>query len=146
MHWRYPLDAYLAELDKTGMCLMIWKGGEVIFSSPSKGIRPHLEALERLGKEKLAGSVMADKIVGRAAALLMLYSVPTEVHAGVITTKAKELLMTNGVKVCPDVEVPAIKEKDGRIYCPFEAMVQGITDPEEAYPAIVAKMRGMNGS
>jgi hypothetical protein len=39
--------------------------------------------------------------------------------------------------------VSAIKERDGHIYCPFEAMVQGISDPEEAYPAIVAKMRSM---
>ena len=137
------MDVYLTELDKRGMCLMVWKGGEVVFSSPSKGIRPHLEAIERLGREKLAGSVMADKIVGRAAALLMLYSVPAEVHAGVITTIAKKLLRAKGVNVCPDIEVPAIKEKDGRIYCPFEAMVQGISDPEEAYPAIVAKMLAM---
>ena len=137
------MDVYLTELDKRGMCLMVWKGGEVVFSSPSKGIRPHLEVIERLGREKLAGSVMADKIVGRAAALLMLYSVPAEVHAGVITTTAKELLRAKGVNVCLDIEVPAIKEKDGRIYCPFEAMVQGISDPEEAYPAIVAKMLAM---
>jgi hypothetical protein len=86
---------------------------------------------------------MADKIVGRAAALLMLYSVPAEVHAVVITKKAKELLESGGVKVFPDSEVPAIKEKNGRIYCPFEAMVQGISDPEEAYSAIVAKMLSM---
>jgi hypothetical protein len=138
------LDDYLAELDRSGMCLMVWRGGGVVFSSPSKGIRPHLEAIDKLGRGALRGSVMADKIVGRAAALLMLYSVPAEVHAGVITTKARELLQAEGVVVHPGGEVPAIKERDGRIYCPFEAMVQGISDPEEAYPAIVAKMEGFN--
>lgn len=138
------MDAYLAELDRSGMCLMVWRGGEVVFSSPSKGIRPHLEAIERLGRDALRGSVMADKIVGRAAALLMLYSVPAEVHAGVITMKARELLEAGGVVVRPGGEVTAIKERDGRIYCPFEAMVQGISDPEEAYPAIVAKLRGLS--
>ena len=123
---------------------MIWEGGEVVFSSPSKGIRPHLEAIERLGRERLVNSVMVDKIVGRAAALLMLYSVPAEVHAGIITATAKELLRAEGIQVCLGTEVPAIKERDGRIYCPFEAMVQGISDPEEAYHAIVLKMRSMN--
>lgn len=122
------------------MCLMIWRHAEVIFSSPSKGIHPHLEAIDRLGKEKLRNTVMADKIVGRAAALLMLYSVPAEVHAGVITTKARELLEAGGILVYPNADVPAIKEKDGRIYCPFEAMVQGISDPEKAYHAIVSKI------
>jgi hypothetical protein len=143
-HWRYLLDAYLTELNRLGMCLMVWKDGEVVFSSPSKGIRPHLEAIEKLGRGGLVSSVMADKIVGRAAALLMLYSVPVEVHAGVITTKAKELLIARGVKVYHKMEVPVIKERDGRIYCPFEAMVQDINDPEEAYTAIVMKMRDMN--
>ena len=137
------MDAYLAELDRSGMCLMIWRHAEVIFSSPSKGIRPHLEAIKRLGKERLRDTVMADKIVGRAAALLMLYSVPAEVHAGVITTKARELLEAGGIMVYPNTEASAIKEKDGRIYCPFEAMVQGISDPEKAYNAIVSKINSV---
>ena len=123
---------------------MIWRHAEVIFSSSSKGIRPHLEAIERLGKGKIKDSIMADKIVGRAAALLMLYSVPAEVHAGIITTKAKELLEERGIVVHLDEEVAAIKERDGRIYCPFEAMVKGISDPEEAYTALTAKMKSMN--
>lgn len=135
------MDAYLAELDRSGMSLMIWRHTEIIFSSPSKGIRPHLEAIEKLGKEKLKGTVIADKIVGRAAALLMLYSVPAQVHAGVITAKARDLLEKRGVVVYLGREVSAIKERDGRIYCPFEAMVQGISDPEEAYPAIITKMK-----
>jgi hypothetical protein len=137
------LDPYLVKLNVSGMCLMVWKNGEIVFSSNSKGILPHLEAIEKLGREFLTNSVMVDKIVGRAAALLMLYSTPTEVHAGVITTKAKELLETGGVVVCPDVEVPAIKERDGRIYCPFELMVQEIGDPEEAYLALVGKMQNL---
>jgi hypothetical protein len=36
--------------------------------------------------------------------------------------------------------VDHIKMKDGSIYCPFERMVQGVTDPGEAYAAIVEKM------
>jgi hypothetical protein len=122
---------------------MVWKSGEIVFSSHSKGILPHLEAIEKLSREVLAGSVMVDKIVGRAAALLMLYSVPTEVHAGIITTKARELLEVRGVMVYSDAEVAAIKEKDGRIYCPFESMVQEISDPGEAYHAIVEKLQSM---
>ena len=88
--------------------------------------------------------VVADKIIGRAAALLILYSNPSEIHAGVITTKARELLEAKQVKVYQASEVSAIKEKDGRIYCPFEAMVQGLNDPEETYLAIVAKIKSFN--
>ena len=125
------------------MCLVIWRGGKVVFSSLSKGIRPHLEAINKLGRDGLRGTVMADKIVGRAAALLMLYSAPAEVHASVITTRAGELLEADHVKVYFLREVPTIKEADGHINCPFEAMVQGTCDPEEAYSAIVSKLKSM---
>jgi hypothetical protein len=119
---------------------MVWRDGKVVFSSSSKGVKPHVEALQSLGREGLRGAVMADKIVGRAAALLMMCSIPSEVHAGVITTTARGLLEGAGVAVHQATEVAAIKEKNGRIYCPFELMVQGIIDPMEAYGAIVAKL------
>jgi len=134
------LDQYLDELDRRGACFMVWKGGEVVFSSSGKGVAPHIDAIRQLGRCGLRDTVMADKIVGRAAALLILYSVPSEIHAGVITTTARVMLEEKGVAIYPATEVAAIKEKDGRIYCPFEAMVQGIDDPEEAYRAVIAKL------
>jgi hypothetical protein len=109
------LNRYLDELERTGNSLMVYSGGRLIFQSGSKGIRPHLEAIDDLG-ERLRGSVMVDKIVGRAAALLILYSGAAEAH---------------------------IKMLDGRIYCPFEAMVQGLSDPGEAYRAIVEKITAL---
>jgi hypothetical protein len=38
------------------------------------------------------------------------------------------------------MEIDHIKTVEGRIYCPFEAMVQGIDNPVQAYHAIVEKM------
>jgi phytoene dehydrogenase-like protein len=70
----------------------------------------------------------------------MIYSLPSEVHGGVITVGGRRLLEEGGVRVFYAEEVEAVKVKDGRIYCPFEGMVQGISDPEEAYKAIEARM------
>jgi len=136
------MDVYLSELEESGMSLIIRKGEAVVFRSSAKGLQPHLEAIRSLGREALRGTIMADKIVGRAAALLMLYSRPSEVHAGIITAGGRLLLEGGGVKVFYADEVEAVKVKDGRIYCPFEGMVQGISDPEEAYRAIEARMGG----
>ena len=135
-----PMDVYLSELEDSGMSLIIRREGNVIFRSSAKGLLPHLEAIRSLGREALSGAVMADKIVGRAAALLMLYSRPSEVHAGIITVGGRLLLEGGGVKIFYAEEVDAVKVKDGRIYCPFEGMVQGISDPEQAYRAIEARM------
>ncbi len=137
------MDTYLDTLDENGSALMIYWDGVLIFGSSAKGIRPHLEAIERFGQEGLRGTLMVDKIVGRAAALLMLYSLPSDVYAGVITHAAKSLLEGSGVRVHAREIVEAVKQKDGRIYCPFESMVQGISDAEEAYKSIVEKMMSM---
>ena len=102
---------------------MIWRHAEVIFSSPSKGIRPHLEAINRLGKERLRDTVMADKIVGRAAALLMLYSVPAEVHTGVITTNGPRLATGVASHAWYPPEVSAMPMKNCHIMCQFEELL-----------------------
>lgn len=137
------MNNYLDELDKTGMSLMIYRDGELIFQSRSKGIRPHLEAIEKHGNT-LRGTVMVDKIVGRAAALLILYTKPMEVYATLVSKPGKQVLMEHGLDFAFRVETDHIKMKDGRIYCPFERMVQGISDPEEAYHAIVEKMKDLS--
>ncbi len=133
------MNGYLEELDKTGNSLMIYSHGQLIFQSTSKGIRPHLEAIEKHG-ESLRGTLMVDKIVGRAAALLILYSEAAEAHAQVLSRPGKQVLDMHGLPISYVELTDHIKLKDGSIYCPFERMVQGVTDPGEAYAAIVEKM------
>jgi hypothetical protein len=137
------MNGYLEELDKTGNSLMIYSDGRLIFQSASKGIRPHLEAIETHG-EALRGTLMVDKIVGRAAALLILYSGADEAQAQVLSRPGKKVLDMHGLPTSYVELVDYIKMKDGSIYCPFERMVQGVTDPVEAYAAIVEKMRSLN--
>ena len=133
------LDEYLSKLDELGLSLMVYEGGSVIFKSGSKGVRPHLEAIGTLGT-RLKGTIMVDKIVGRAAALLILYSEAAEIHAGVVSRGGREVLEGAGIPLFYREEAEHIKMVDGKIYCPFEAMVQGINDPDQAYHAIVDKM------
>ena len=133
------MNGYLEELDRTGNSLMIYSGGRLIFQSASKGVRPHLEAIDMHG-EALRGTLMVDKIVGRAAALLILYSDAAETHAQVLSRPGKQVLDMHGLPTEYVELVDHIKMKDGSIYCPFERMVQGVTDPGEAYAAIIDKM------
>ena len=67
-------------------------------------------------------------------------SAPAEVHAGVISRGGRELLEKADLKLFYGEETEHIKTVDGRIYCPFEAMVQDIDDPTQAYYAVVEKM------
>jgi hypothetical protein len=60
-----------------------------------------------------------------------------------ISTGAKDLLQQHGIGFKFREDTDAIKMKDGVIYCPFERLVQGISDPEEAYVKVKAKLNDM---
>jgi len=139
------MNQYLEILEKTENSLMGYKEGELIFESDLKGIRPHLKAINELGSE-LEGTLMVDKILGRAAAFLVIYSKAAEAITAVLSTPGKQVLDKYGLKYSFIEEVPHIKMENGVIYCPFERMVQGIDDPSEAYEAIVEKMNSFKTS
>ncbi len=139
------MNHYLEILEETGNSLMIYKNKELIFESSLDGIRPHLKAIKELGSE-LEGTLVVDKIIGRAAAFLVIYSKAAEVIAAIISTPGKRVLEKYGVKFSYNEEVPHIKMENGVIYCPFERMVQGIEEPNEAYRAIVEKMNSFTSA
>jgi len=134
---------YLDILEESGLNLLVFSGGETVFSSGSRGIMPLLEAIDGLDKEGLGELVTADRIVGRAAVLLNIHLGVSEVHAMLITTGAKDMLDKYGIVFQFREETDAIKTEDGVIFCPFERLVQGISDPEEAYVKVKAKLREM---
>ena len=133
-------NRYLDMLEESGLNLLVFRGGETVFSSGSGGIMPLIEAIDVLDSEGLGELVTADRIVGRAAVLLNIHLGVSEVHAILISTGAKDLLRVHDVGYHFREETDAIKMKDGVIYCPFERLVQGISNPEEAYIKIKAKL------
>lgn len=139
------MSNYLEVLESKGSSLMIYKDGSLIFESSLGGIRPHLKAIDELGGE-LEGTLMVDKILGRAAAFLVIYSKVAEAITNIVSSPGKQVLDEYNVKFSYREEVPHIKMKNGVIFCPFESMVQGISDPDEAYRAIVEKMASFKAS
>lgn len=137
------MSRYLTLLEESGQNLLVFRDGEVIFSSASRGVAPLIEAVEAVGREGLEGVVTADRIVGKAAALLNVYMGASEVHAMLISSGAKEALGDHGVVFVFREETDAIKMRDGVVFCPFESLVQGVSDPEEAYLRIRAKLSEM---
>ena len=64
---------------------------------------------------------VADKVIGKAAASLMILGKVKEIHTGIISTPAKELLANYPhIKLSYDKEVPEILQPNGEI-CPMEA-------------------------
>ena len=69
--------------------------GEKTYTSDEKGIKALFELAE---KKALRGAAVADKIVGRAAALLMAEGKAAEVYAATLSEGGKAVFDAAGVK------------------------------------------------
>ncbi|MGV8123633.1 MAG: DUF1893 domain-containing protein [Candidatus Xenobiia bacterium LiM19] len=114
------------------LSLVIVKDGEYLYRGRGMGLRELLDAIRSNG-ENLKGASCADKIVGKAAALLMVYAGITHVHGEVMSNAAEELLISQGIKHTAVLKVPHIRNRAGNDMCPMEKRSITIESPEEAF-------------
>ena len=81
----------------------------------------------------LRGASAADKVIGKAAALLFVYGGIRQVYAGVISTPALEVFQQYGVVCEYGTLVDRIQNRKGDGLCPMETRAMTLTLPEEAY-------------
>jgi len=112
--------------------LVIIKDGKTIFCSDSPGIDGILQAIEKFG-EQLSGASVADKVIGKAAALLLAYTQIAEAYAVIMSRKGLGTLRNHDIPVEYDVLVPEILDRKGRDICPFEKFVLKIESPSQAF-------------
>lgn len=108
--------------------LQVFSGEALVFSSDGKWLYPLFELedfLENADWEPAALTVR-DKIVGRAAALLLVRLGIRDVRAGIMSRLGREALERYGVEYEYDTLVD-------RIDCRTEEMLVDELDPERAY-------------
>lgn len=81
----------------------------------------------------LRGASVADRVIGRGAALLMIKGGVTDVYARVISGGALSALRDAGVSVSFGSEVPHIINRIGTGVCPVEQLTASTSSPDEAY-------------
>lgn len=94
-----------------------------------------IQAIDSLG-DQITSSSVADKIVGRAAALLLAHFHAKEVYAAVLSERGFNTLMKYNVRIEYDKLVPEIMDRWGHDMCPFEKLSLTIGSPSEAYVKI----------
>jgi len=130
------LETAEARLTADNISIVFVKDGQTIFSSGKTGLRPLVEAIQ-IQDETLEGSSMADKVVGRAAALLAIYAKVRSVYASTIASGAAQLLDQHAIPYRYGSMVKHILNRDGTDICPFEKSVRDTDNPEEALQQIV---------
>lgn len=79
---------------------------------------------------------VADKVVGKAAAALMITAGVQELHADVISRKALDLLAESSVAVSCGLEVQHIVNRAGNGWCPLELLCADCPTARECMPLI----------
>jgi|TARA_B100001971_G_C18252828_1_gene579657 hypothetical protein len=116
--------------DFTKYSLALVKDGEVIFSSDKSGLRPLVECVKKF-KSGVEGCVLHDKVVGLAAARLIVYSgIVSSVVTKVCSKLAKELLDKSGIEVGAGAVVDNILNWDKSDVCPMEKKAVGMENEE----------------
>lgn len=126
------LDIAKTELYEENLTLAIVKNSEVLFETKNHRISGFLDAVEKLGDE-LEGASLADRVVGKAIALLCVYAKIREVYAVVLSRKAKAVLEQNKIRVQCRELVDNVLNADKTGMCPFEKAAVDISDAEKAY-------------
>lgn len=92
----------------------------------------------------LRGASVADKVVGKGAAALLILGGVRELFAGVVSTSALGLLKDSGIPVRFSQEVAHIVNRKGNGVCPVETLCKECTTAAQCLPLIrefVAKIK-----
>jgi hypothetical protein len=130
-------------LDREKLSLLIYKNGKRLYEAREGGVAPLMNAIEALGTGGMEDSIVADKIVGRAAALLMIYSEVKEVNAKTISSKAIIVLGKHSMPYRYQKLVKEILNRDKTGICIFEQAVRETEDPSEALRKLRAKLQSL---
>lgn len=92
--------------------------------------------LLREDSDFLRGASVADKIIGKAAAGLMIYGGVKDVYGSTISAPAIELFNENEVTVSFDKKVPYIINRAGDGWCPMEKACYELQSVDDIYHAV----------
>lgn len=90
----------------------------------------------------LRGASVADKVIGRGAALLLVKGGAHDVYAEIISSGALQVLRQAGIEVSFGTEVPHIINRAGTDVCPVEKLTACTSSPDEAYGLIKGFIEG----
>ncbi len=108
----------------------------------ARGIAPLISLCER---EKLCGAFVADKIIGKAAAMLLTLGKASACFAQTASRDAVLWLESHGVPITYDECVEHIVNRRGDGLCPMEETVLEIFDENKAYKALKDKLLELSG-
>jgi len=130
---------YVKELFNNLDCTCVAVKNDKVYKSNLKGILPILNKLKK-DPSFFEGAYVADEVIGRAAAMLLIYGRVRSIYTPLISEHAIDILDKYKIYYEYENKVPFIlnRTKDGM--CPMEKTVIHIDDPETAYKLLLNKI------
>lgn len=117
---------------------IVIQNDKIVKTELGRGISPILSLYE---EGVLSEAVVADKIVGKAAAMIFTLAGIKECYGETMSRKAYDWLQKKGVKVSYGTLVDEIINRAGTGQCPMEETVKNITDEKLALVLLKAKVK-----
>ena len=127
-------------------CVIMVPGKEPVCSG-AIGIKPLMSELRR-DRKAFDNGVIADKVVGKAAALMAVLGGARAVYGEVMSEGALRVLEKYNVYTEYGILVAYIENREHTGKCPMEDTVWEIEEPEIAFPALentIAKLMSKSG-
>lgn len=136
------METLIRTLHQGGYSCVIANGTDVR-SFTQRGVADLYDLL-RDDPSFLRGASIADKVVGKGAAALMVLGGIRELYTDVISEPALELLRRSGIETTFAESVPGIRNRDQSGWCPLETICLEKDTAQDILPLIdsfIAKMR-----
>ena len=116
---------------------------DTIYTSELKGIAPLINPMKE-NQLFFKDAIVVDRVIGKAAAMLLALSQVQYIYAYVLSRKAREIL--DAYKIDYDYEKLAdyIVNRDHTGMCPMEKTVYDMTDLNEALAALIQKQEELS--
>lgn len=135
------MEALITTLREGHHSLVVLNDGR-IYTYDGRGVSD-LWRIYNKEREVLSGATLADKIVGKGAAALMVVGGVKKVWAEVISLPAQSLLEDNHIEVQCETLVPNIINRSGDGICPVEQICAPAANAEECIPLIHSFLQRM---
>ena len=131
-----PLERAKTLLSSTDSTLAVVSVDD-FFTSKERGVKPLMHLLKEK-KGLLKGASVADKVIGKAAALLMALGEIKEVHTLIISEPAIKVFEKYNIPCFYDKKVTRIVNRAGDGLCPMETLCLYVENPQEAFDRITS--------
>lgn len=121
--------------ESNGYAFVLVKDARVVASGMREGIGELLDAVRAQG-QGLRGAALADKIVGKAVAMVAADAGIAEVYTPLGSEAGRKVLEEYGIRFEADRLVPLILNKRNDGPCPMERLTQPLAEPAEAVEAL----------